>query len=189
MKHPDEEILALYAAADLPLWRQWATGWHVRRCERCRAEVSEFRRTREGLADEAAGWMPAVDWERLAAEMQANIRVGLAAGQCIRGREPERRRWPLVRVAAVAVPLIVLTLAGFWLQLNRLRTGAPSWKQDVLLEATGGGIELRLGDRVLILQHPEAERVTYSGSAQGSLRAHWVDAETGQVTIQNVYAP
>jgi len=189
MKHPGEEILALYAAADLPFWRQWTTGWHVRRCEQCRAEVSEFRRTRALLEETAGQMVPEWDWPRLAAEMHANIRVGLAAGQCVEPRLPERRSWPLVRVAAVAVPLVVLTLAGFWLQLHRLRTAAPSWEQDVLLEATGRGIELRQGDRVLILQHPEAERVTYSGSAQGSLRAHWVDAETGQVTIQNVYAP
>lgn len=189
MKHPGEEILALYAASDLPLWRQWATGWHVRRCGQCRAEVIEFRRTREELENEAGAWMPAADWERLAAEMLANIRVGLAAGQCIRGPAPERRRRPLVRAAAVAVPLIALTLAGFWLQLHRLRTAAPSWEESILLEASSGGIELRQGDRVLILQHPEGKRVTHSGSVQGSLQAHWVDAETGQVTIQNVYAP
>lgn len=189
MRHPGEEILALYAASDLPLWRQLVTGWHVRRCEQCRVEVREFRRRRKELANDAGAWMPAVDWERLAAEMQANIRVGLAAGQCIRGREPAHRSRSLVRAAAVAVPLIVLTLAGFWLQLHRLRTPDPSWEEGITLEASGEGIGLRQGDRVLILQHPEAERVTYSGSAQGSLRAHWVDAETGQVTIQNLYAP
>lgn len=190
MRHPEESILALYAGADLPLWRRWRIRLHLRRCDRCRAEVQEFRRMRETLAaaSQEAPFPEAV-WERIAAEMQANIRLALAAGACVAAHEPARRR-PWARAAALAAPVLLLALVGVWLQHSRPQGTAPGSGEDLLLEATGAGIELRQGNRaVLILRHPEPERVTLSGSAQGSLRARWVDEETGQVTIQNVYAP
>jgi len=36
--------------------------------------------------------------------------------------------------------------------------------------------------------HPSKQPVTYSVGAQGSMRARYVDPETGYVTINNVYA-
>jgi hypothetical protein len=35
--------------------------------------------------------------------------------------------------------------------------------------------------------HAGAQHVTYSVGAQGSMRARYVDRETGNVTINNVY--
>lgn len=188
MRHPEESILALYAGGDLGRWRRWWVGLHLRRCERCRAEVQEFARARQMLAEYGKAPVPDAAWERMAAEMQANIRLGLAAGACVGAQEP-RRRAPWWQVAALVAPVLVLALVGVWLQQSRPGSSRSTWSEDLLLEATGWGIELRQGDRALILRHPEQERVTLTGSAQGSLRARWVDEETGQVTIQNVYAP
>jgi len=47
---------------------------------------------------------------------------------------------------------------------------------------------LKQGDRMLTLRPPNVGDVTYLVSAQGTLRADYVDEETGQVTIHNVYA-
>ena len=60
-----------------------------------------------------------VNWDRLAAEMKANIHVGLAAGECVGAAEPQARRldW---RAAAVALPVAALVLAGVWLE-SRVR--------------------------------------------------------------------
>ena len=129
-----------------------------------------------------------LDWTRLAGEMKANIHVGLAAGRCVAPAEPERRA-PLGRVAALLAPVLLLLLVGFWLQRPGHKPPSPQWEEGTVIEASGGGIELRQGGRMLSLRHPEAANVTYTGSAQGSMRARYVDSETGQVTIQNVYAP
>ena len=81
MKHPDEATLALHAGGDLGLIARWRTNRHLSRCERCREEVAAFQGLREVLPDLAE--MPEVPWNRLAAEMKANIRLGLAAGECV----------------------------------------------------------------------------------------------------------
>jgi hypothetical protein len=47
---------------------------------------------------------------------------------------------------------------------------------------------MRQGDRMLSLRHPEAKDVTYLVNVGGGLRARYVDSETGQITIQNLYA-
>lgn len=188
MRHPEANELALYAGADLPFWRRWLVWGHLRRCEHCREEAQGYRQVRALLAESREAWLPDRDWEQIAAEMRANIGLGLAAGACVEPRE-HARRLPWVRVAVMVAPVLLLALVGVWLQQSRPSRTGPEWSEDLLLEATGAGIELRQGDRVLILRHPEQERVTLTGSAQGSLRARWVDEETGQVTIQNVYAP
>ena len=83
--HPNEIQLSLYAGGDLSLLERIRTSLHVRGCERCRAEVAALESRREELR-RAADEMPAdLNWERLAAEMTGNIRVGLAAGECVDG--------------------------------------------------------------------------------------------------------
>lgn len=189
MKHPGEQDLALYAGGELPLRRRCELFWHLRACQPCRSEVESFRSLRSELREGANALPPGLNWSRLAEEMKANIRVGLAAGECVGPAEAPQRISPW-RVAALAAPLVLLLLAGIWLEHARVKApaGPPAWVEGTVLETASGGIELRQGDRILSLRHPDAGNVTYTGSAQGSLRARYVDAETGQVTIQNVYA-
>ncbi len=187
MTHPGESVLALYAGGELDLLRRWSVGRHVARCARCRAEVTAFELARQGMAD-SAGEMPSeVNWNRLAAEMKANIHVGLAAGECVGpvGVPPARFAW---RAAATLVPVTLVLLVGWWLLPSRPAGPGAAEPEGIVLEATADGIELREHGNVFALQHPAGGDVTYTVNAQGSLRSRYVDSETMQVTINNVYA-
>src|ERR1700746_310897 len=81
MKHPSEETLALHAGGDLGLVPRWLTEPHLAQCEECRDTLAVFTELRGVLPDLAE--IPKVPWNRLAAEMRANIRLGLAAGECV----------------------------------------------------------------------------------------------------------
>jgi hypothetical protein len=187
MTHPSETSLALHAGGDLGVWARWRISRHAARCDECRARLQAFRSAREQLLDEMAELPPRVNWGRLAAEMQANIHLGLAAGECVAEVEPPPR--PLFgRLAAVAAPAVLLVLVGLLLQRPLPRPAAAPWVDGTLIEANRGGIEMRQGDRMLSLRHPEAEDVTYLVNVEGGLRARYVDSQTGQITIQNLYA-
>jgi hypothetical protein len=82
--------------------------------------------------------MPAeVNWNRLAAEMRGNIRVGLAAGECVGPAEPEQTRlgW---RIAATLAPITLVLLIGWWLQPSRPSLTAFPEAECIVLGATAG---------------------------------------------------
>jgi hypothetical protein len=119
--------------------------------------------------------------------MRANIRLGLAAGQCVRAAETPLRETPLFNGARAAVAfasIVVLLVTGLVLQHP-----TPSLAKDDGVEKTLNGIQVSEGGRAFRLLHAGAEEkdVTYLVGAQGSLRARYVDPETGYVTINNVY--
>ncbi len=93
--HVREVDLALFAAGDVSLWRRAAIRLHTAKCEECRTRVQAYRLDRERLKQDASELPAGVNWDRLAAEMTANIRVGLAAGECVapRGRKRMARAW------------------------------------------------------------------------------------------------
>jgi hypothetical protein len=186
MTHPDEAILALFAGGDAGPWERWKIARHTLRCPRCSREVEDFRGARDQLRGASSEMPEEANWTRLAADMKANIRVGLAAGECVSVPEPEVRRvnW---RVAAVALPVAALLLAGVWLEMRRPAPNLANWVDGAVVEGTATGIEFRRGDRMLSLQHPSAGDVTYLVNTQGTVRARYVDSETGQITIHNVY--
>lgn len=187
MTHPSETSLALFAGGEAAPLARWKIRRHLSRCLRCRKELEGFRIVRESLR-ESADEMPAeVNWNRLALEIRGNIRVGLAAGECVGPSEAEPSHWGW-RTAATLVPVVLLLLVGWWLQPSRPRLAEAPQPEGIVLEATSGGIELRDGSRVLSLQHPDASEVMYTVSVQGAIRARYVDSETGQVTINHVYA-
>src|ERR1051326_2754986 len=88
MKHPGEETLALFAGQDLGLFARWCTRRHLDRCESCRDAAAEFSALRHEVSD--LNELPGISWNRLAAEMKANIHLGLAAGECVRDTRPGR---------------------------------------------------------------------------------------------------
>jgi hypothetical protein len=57
-----------------------------------------------------------------------------------------------------------------------------------VIEASPEGIELRKDGGRLGVGQDSAQLVTVSVSTQGSASAHYVDQDTGQVTITSVYA-
>lgn len=183
MKHLHETDLALYACGDLPLWRRPLIGLHLKRCPDCRRDAEYFREERNFVADAATELPRDVNWNDLAGEMRANIQVGLEADECVTPvRRPEPKRGWRAAVALASATLVIVS--GWWLLLPHART-APA--QGVVLTATADGIELFDEGHALTLKHTSAEPVVLSVNVNGGMSEHYVDDETGMVTINNVY--
>jgi len=187
MKHPGEETLALFAGQDLGVFARWRTRRHLERCERCRSEVAEFSALRHEVSDLSE--LPGISWNRLAAEMKANIHLGLAAGECVRDRRPGRMALAFsgMRGAVACVAVGVLLMAGFMLEKPAPPPQAEAERQSgISLRAIGNGIEVRSGEQAFVLKNGSTE-VTYSAGAQGAIGARYVDRNTGYLTINTVY--
>jgi hypothetical protein len=191
MKHPDQALLALHAGGDLGFFARWRLERHLAGCDRCRDEVDAFAAVREITPDLAE--IPEVPWNRLAAEMKANIRLGLEAGECVRADDVPLRQTPLftgMRAAIALASVTALLVTG--IILERPAPGPLTAVADdiTVLQATDGGIQIRRGAQALGLMN--ADRLdprqpgTYSADAQGSLSERYVDRETGNVTINRV---
>ena len=186
MKHPNEATLALHAGGDLGIFARWRMERHLSRCERCRDEVEAFNGLREIVTDLAE--IPEVPWNRLAAEMRANIRLGLAAGECVRPSEKPLRETPLFTRARAAVALAsvtVLMVTGLLIQHP-----TPMLSGDHMeLQHTANAVEVGQGGNAFRLVNARgAANVSFSANAEGSVGARYVDPDTGYVTISNVYA-
>ena len=188
MKHPNQEILALHAGGDLGWLAGWKTARHVAGCERCADDVAAFNDLREALPD--LSQIPEIPWNRMAADMQANIRLGISAGECVRGvSEPAAEPVPLFRGARLTVALasvMAMVVTGLVLQrpgptASVARSGEP------VVQLTTHGIQRRSGDQGFALMHGSAQSVTYTVNAKGSLGARYMDPETDQVTMTKVY--
>jgi hypothetical protein len=189
MTHPNQATLALHAGGDLGLWARWNTERHLSNCDLCRDEVAAFAGVREILPE--LNEIPEVPWNRLAAEMRANIRLGLAAGECVRSADEGLRDAPLrqsplftgARVAGAFAGIVVMVVTGLMLT----HPSPVAGKEGPLVQATEDGIQIRAGGQAFRLMNVGAKAVTYSASADGSMGARYVDPETGYVTINNVY--
>jgi hypothetical protein len=187
MTHPSQSDLALFAGQDLGWFARWRTERHLADCGECRQEVRAFASVADSLVE--LNELPEISWNRFAAEMRANIRVGLAAGECVRGEEATG---PLAwisgaRALTACASVMALLVAGLYLE----RPGPPpvpvASNGNSILRATASGIELDQGGQTLSLLHARDNSVTYSAGAQGSMRAGYVDQDTGNVTINDVY--
>lgn len=215
MSHPRESVLALFAGNDLSGLLRLRVGLHVVRCAECRAAVQGFQAVKPAAAAEF-GRLPAnFQWDRMAEEMTANIRVGLEAGECVSASTPGTfasagqpfrdglfSGW---RQGLVYAALGALLVGGaWWLTVPSGRNSAvletakqgsaavsPAGERGVVLEATGEGIELREDGRTyMTVLHPDAsiKPASLTADLDGSMRARYVDRATGEVTIANVYA-
>lgn len=213
-KHPDEIQLALFAGKDLGWFADWRTGRHVARCAQCAAEVAALHSGGEELRELLAEMPATVNWNRLTQDMTGNIRVGLAAGECIAGFEKSPRLgradgrrglgWNAALVLACAT---VIVIAALWIQLPRTelehlagslrkirfdRIGtAPgrteTAQQGVVLEASPLSIGIRENGGAMSLLHPRSSGAAVTVSMQGSAGVRYVDADNGQVTTNRVY--
>jgi hypothetical protein len=149
--------------------------------------------------------------------MTANIRVGLAAGECVAPRGHAHRfiparfipartipiMWrPIALASVVTAALAALLVGGWWLNMPSQETQAltramrsiwhgrsvMSEERGPVIEASSDGIELRKDGGALGVAQDAAKLMTVSVSTQGSASAHYVDQDTGQVTITSVYA-
>ena len=185
--HPNEIHLSLYAGGDVSLLERCRTGLHVQACEQCRAKIESLRCASTELRLAANELPENLNWDRLAAEMTGNIRVGLAAGECVipAAGKTGRLDW---RAAAVLASATLLIMTAWWLNIPRSKHSTAN-ADGVRLEATSSGIELKQnGGSLVLLNQNAASGSTVFVSTPGSLRARYVNSKTGQMTINNVYA-
>jgi hypothetical protein len=195
VQHPFDTELALYASGDLGGWDRIKTALHVRGCQTCTESVEGFRLDLVTLRD-SAGEMPVgVNWDRLSAEMSANIRVGLAAGECVapaaRASAPSAWNW---KPAAAVAGLVLVFGAAWWLNIPSNDNavlgrafGIAVEDRGPVVEASTGGIEFRENGSALGVSTSDAQPIATSVSFGGSASARYVDDDTGQVTITTVY--
>lgn len=182
MKHPSEANLALFAGGELGSLRRWSIARHVSACVECERGVSEF----SALRDEAAelSELPEVSWGSLTAEMKANIRLGLEAGECV-----TRRSLPRVvfspRALTACVGLAALLVVSLFLERPAPRA-AEIVTSEPVLQTSGSGIQVTEGDQAMMLLNTRGRDVNYQATGS-TMRARYVDAETGYVTVNNVY--
>jgi len=185
MKHPNQSTLALFAGGDLGYFARWKTERHLANCDLCGAEVASFEAIREISTDLAE--VPEVSWSGLEAEMKANIRLGLVAGECVRLADAplrERRLFTGFRAAVALASIVTLVVTGVVLQ-----TPAPLMADDhMVVQGIDNGIEVGGRGSAFRLMNTGATNVTFSVGAQGSMGARYVDPKTGYITINNVYA-
>ncbi len=181
-KHPSEADLALLAGGDCGRVRGFFLNRHVARCGDCRDTVAAFGDVRSALLNYPE---PAVDWDRLTGEMRGNIRVGLAAGECVRETPVKasgfRPQWAIGMAS-------VLLLAGAGVFLHGLlpHDNVAGVAHAAVVESTGAGVQVRndSGSSMTLLNHGDAvpdQTVT----SQGAISASYVDA--GAVTVTSVY--
>lgn len=181
MNHPREHDLALLAGGEAGRIRRFLLGRHLRVCPDCQRKIAEYQDLRDDLAEIE---IPDVNWNFLAADIRANIRLGLEAGACVRA-EPVLRRWNSRPAIAVACVLLLL-VAGELLRNGRFRRPAIADAPAPVLQSTGSGIELRTGANSLTLLNHNGDAVGQTVSARGDIGALYIDSETGSVTINNV---
>jgi anti-sigma factor RsiW len=189
MTHPNQSTLALFAGQDLAWFARRRTERHLAGCPACRNEVQAFSAARDQLV--ALDEMPAISWNRMALEMKANIRLGLVAGECVRAERSAGRAlfeiFSGARALAAGASVMVLIAASLLIERPMPLPPVAAAGEGSVLRATASGIELNQGGRSLSLLQIRAGDVSYSAGAQGSMRADYVDSDTGNVTINNLY--
>ncbi len=193
--HPDAPLLALLAGGELPFWPRCQARWHVRLCPHCQAALEQFLAVRAALRAEALNQTPAalsaLDWSAFEAEMRANIRLGLTAGAL--AGEPDGASEPLPppslplwRWATVCAALIFVFGAGWWLSVPR-HTPTPVVSSVLKDFAAGEPAPAAPAPRFELLA-PASAAVRTEADFNGGTHARLIDGDTGQVTLQQVYA-
>jgi hypothetical protein len=176
--HPSEADLALLAGGECGRVSRFFLQRHVRDCRECTAKVAHFEILRTDLARMSP---PDLDWSRLAAEMKANIRLGLEAGACV--RDIERRHGWNPRLAVAFASVAFLICAGLTMK-SRLPQREIVAQATPVLESTGAGLEFRDGASSIMLLNGKGLVADQTVNAEGEIRARRV--ENGTVTITNV---
>ena len=186
MNHPRENDLALLAGGDAGRIQRFLLDRHVRICADCQETIAEYRKLRAELAGPG---LPDLNWNFLAAEMRANIRLGLEAGACVNTTRIFRRWNPRLGMAFAGLALLVIS--GFFLRdLRPLRNQPNTVAADTaatVLRSTGSEVEIRTGARSLALLNHNGNAANQTVSARGDVETRYIDGETGAVTINNVY--
>jgi len=184
--HPDEKQLALYSGDDLSALDRLRVRWHVRSCAQCAEQVKAITAVSDALRSQIVEVPRGVQWDRLAAEMTANIHLGQEVGECVGPgpiARPERIGWR----AAVVMAGMTVMLIGAWFLNPPRRIEKLARHSPIEIHTAPGGIEMKENGAALMLLHTRGQQTPIIVSTPGSLRARFVDQDTGQVTINNVY--
>lgn len=197
--HPGVEILSLYSTGDLPFVLRFRTRRHVKQCAACNQEVLSFRSAKSELRREAqgevlTGFEAITDWRALESDMLGNIRVGVAAAHCIENVGRSRR---IGSRLAWGAGMMALFAAG-WMSrippednhriisaLRRVVGLEQPPFNGTIVRSTPEGISVKAQGATLTILHPQSAVISMSGPA--SVTARYVDDDSGQVTITNVY--
>jgi len=183
MNHPLETDLALLAGGEAGRIRRLLLDRHVRACSACQETIAEYRDLRSELVEPG---LPDLNWNFLAADMRANIRLGLEAGACVRATHVLRRWNPRLGIAFAGLALLIGS--GYVLRDTRpLRNPVAAGAATTVLRSTGSEVEIRTGARSLALLNHHGSAVDQTVSAQGEIGTRYIDSETGSVIINNVY--
>jgi hypothetical protein len=196
MKHLTDLQLAAFSTDDVTFLQRFGLERHVNSCERCQEQLAAFQSMRAELAQAE---LPVVNWTALASEMRANIHLGLEAGECVRVASPRSNKVRSLRLAMAFASLLLLAGAGFVMRDYRPQrpaqmatsdgpslTALPEYRIPVL-ESSTSGIVMRTGDNSFAFLNRKGEAVSQTVSAQGAMQSRDIDADTGSVTIKNVY--
>ena len=183
-KHPDANQLALHAGGDLTGITRWRVQRHLRNCEACQEEVAAIESVRNMLP--ALAELPPMSWNDMAAEMTANIRLGLEAGECVRQSEPAPPRFVFgMRSAVAAAALAALAITAIVIERPRLVPGiSPAPSENLAVQTAPDGI----GSQQMKLMVRGTANVQMAASADGSVSARSTDPDTGVMTVYQVDA-
>lgn len=198
--HLEAAELALWASRDLSWPRRFRLGRHIAECDVCGRQVAQFRAAREAFRRDAdsqtlTGYEAIADWSRLEREMLGNIAVGVAAARCI--DKVGRKRFRNWRGALVGAGMATLLALGWMMNvprdesehlassIRRIVGMDRSRSSGTILQSTPDGIAVRAQGATMTLLHPASAVVTVAGNA--SVGALYVDQDSGEVTITNVY--
>jgi hypothetical protein len=189
-RHPSEVDLALFAGGDCGFWQRFRLNSHVSRCGDCKDTLASFGELRSVVREVE---LPQVvsneaDWNRIAGEMRANIRLGIAAGECI-GDAPDptpHTNW-MPRFAMAAAGVILLAGAGIFLRGLLPQGDLPSIVHAAVVESTGKGVQLRTDSGSMMLLNHGDVAGDQTVTSQGAARASYIDGNTGTVTVTSVY--
>jgi predicted anti-sigma-YlaC factor YlaD len=190
--HPSETDLALLAARDCGWLRRFLLNRHVGRCGDCRDTIASFTELRSetlALGSDNANVLPEADWSRLAGEMRANIRLGLAAGECV-GEAPVTvlsAPWK-PRLAMGAACVVLLAGVGIFLH-GLLPNDNPAGVVHAAgtVESNSTGVQVSTGASSMTLMNHAGVAGDQTISSDGAIRASYVDGDTGTVTVTSVY--
>lgn len=189
--HPSENDLALLAGGDSGRWKGFFLKRHIARCGDCRdtlASFTELRSDARELSSDSASIMPETDWDLLAGEMRANIRLGLAAGECV--AEAPAPILPATwkpRLALGAVCVLLLTGAGIFLHGLLPNDNPAGVVHAATVESNSTGVQVTTGSSSMTLMNHSGVAGDQTVSSDGAIRASYVDGDTGTVTVTSVY--
>jgi hypothetical protein len=183
--HPSETDLALLAGGELNWLQRFRIEGHVSRCGDCRDVVASFGELRSAIHEYTPS--ETFDWDRISADMRANIRVGLDAGECVREIPASVvRRWkPQLAIGMAGV--LLLAGAGVFLRSQLPHDTLPAAMHAAVLESTGSGVQVRSGSGSMTLTNDGDVTGDQTITSQGAIRTSYVDGTTGTVTVNSVY--